>query len=235
MPAKDAMAESGGFSAGERAAMKERAAELRAEGKKGARKVRPGKRRRITMRCAVGQCTACSVRAAPFTPVPQLLGQGSDQAWAWIVTAALPGRNAVDTRWKAEPRIAVAAMGEGLRVMHEALPVRACPFWWTAADRLAEIRVRAGEGRIDPASWDEAHQPLGISRALALLADIPAADQAVVGVPPDTERTKYYRRDGDAALKLTRKPRRWARQQATLVAWTRRAVGTKPLSCRTCR
>src|ERR1039458_5768331 len=38
MPGKNAKAESGGFSAGERAAMKERAAELRAEGKKGARK-----------------------------------------------------------------------------------------------------------------------------------------------------------------------------------------------------
>ena len=38
MAGKDAVAESGGFSAGERAAMKERAAELRAEGKKGARK-----------------------------------------------------------------------------------------------------------------------------------------------------------------------------------------------------
>jgi uncharacterized protein YdhG (YjbR/CyaY superfamily) len=38
MPAKDAMTESGGFSAEERAAMKQRAAELRAEGKKGAKK-----------------------------------------------------------------------------------------------------------------------------------------------------------------------------------------------------
>jgi uncharacterized protein YdhG (YjbR/CyaY superfamily) len=38
MPAKDAKAESGGFSAEERAAMKERAAELRAEGNKGAKK-----------------------------------------------------------------------------------------------------------------------------------------------------------------------------------------------------
>jgi hypothetical protein len=36
MPGKNARAESGGFSAEERAAMKERAAELRAEGKKGA-------------------------------------------------------------------------------------------------------------------------------------------------------------------------------------------------------
>ena len=38
MPAKSARSESGGFSARERAAMKERAAELRAEGKKGAKK-----------------------------------------------------------------------------------------------------------------------------------------------------------------------------------------------------
>ena len=38
MPAKDATTEPGGFSAAERAAMKKRAAELRAEGKQGARK-----------------------------------------------------------------------------------------------------------------------------------------------------------------------------------------------------
>jgi len=38
MPAKDAKTESDGFSADERAAIKERAAELRAEGKKGAKK-----------------------------------------------------------------------------------------------------------------------------------------------------------------------------------------------------
>ena len=37
MPAKNAKTESGGFSAQERAAMKKRAAELRAEGKKGAK------------------------------------------------------------------------------------------------------------------------------------------------------------------------------------------------------
>src|ERR1700683_3762201 len=38
MPAKNATTESGGFSAEERAAMKKRAAELRAEGNKGAKK-----------------------------------------------------------------------------------------------------------------------------------------------------------------------------------------------------
>jgi kanamycin kinase len=190
--------------------------------------------------------------AAPLTPVPRLLSQGRDEAGSWIVTAALPGQNAVAPRWKADPRSAVTAIGEGLRAMHDALPVPACPFSWTAEDRLAEICGRAGEGRIDPVSWDEVHQPLTISRALELLADIPAADELVVchgdscapntlltgdgrwsghvdlgelgiadrwadlaiatwstewnygpgwdrplldayGVPPDTERTRYYR------------------------------------------
>jgi kanamycin kinase len=118
--------------------------------------------------------------AAPFTPVPRLLSQGRDEAGSWIVTAALPGQNAVTPRWKAEPRTAVTAIGEGLRAMHDALPVGACPFSWTAEDRLAEIHGRVAEERIDPASWHEVHQPLGVSPALALLADIPPADQLVV-------------------------------------------------------
>ena len=36
------------------------------------------------------------------------------------------------------------------------------------------------------------------------------------------------------ALRLTRKPRRWARHQGALVAWTEQATGTKPLLCQTC-
>jgi hypothetical protein len=37
------------------------------------------------------------------------------------------------------------------------------------------------------------------------------------------------------ARRLTRKPRRWASQQGTLVAWTEQAIGSKPLLCQTCR
>ena len=64
--------------------------------------------------------------------------------------------------------------------MHEALPAGACPFSWTAEDRLADIHHQAGQGGIDPGRWHEIHQPLGVDRALALLADIPATDQLVV-------------------------------------------------------
>jgi aminoglycoside phosphotransferase len=118
--------------------------------------------------------------AGAFTPVPRVIGRGADEAGSWLVTSALPGQSAVMPRWQADPAAAVAAIGEGLRAMHDTLPVRACPFSWMAADRLADARRRARDGRIDPAGWHEEHQPLGTGRALDLLADIPPADRLVV-------------------------------------------------------
>ena len=118
--------------------------------------------------------------ARAFTPVPRVIGQGADEAGSWIVTTALPGQSAVMPRWQADPTTAVAAIGEGLRAMHEALPVRDCPFSWMAAGRLADARRRAAQGRIDPAGWHEEHRPLEIARVFDLLADIPPADRLVV-------------------------------------------------------
>jgi kanamycin kinase len=119
--------------------------------------------------------------ARPFTPVPRLISQGRDEAGSWLVTAALPGSNAVTERWRARPKTAVRAIGEGLRAMHERLPPPSCPFSWSAQDRLADTRGRAALGRIDTSRWHEVHQGLGIDGALTLLAEIPPVDQLVVG------------------------------------------------------
>jgi aminoglycoside phosphotransferase len=118
--------------------------------------------------------------AVSFTPVPRVIGQGADEAGSWIVTSALPGQSAVMPRWQSDPATAVAAIGEGLRAMHDALPVPACPFSWMAAGRLADARRRVRQGRVDPADWHEDHQPLGVGQALDLLADIPPVDRLVV-------------------------------------------------------
>jgi kanamycin kinase len=72
--------------------------------------------------------------AGAYWPVPGVLGHGTDQAGSWLVTAALPGRNAVDARWAAEPAVAIAAIGEGLRALHDTLPVERCPFGWRAEE-----------------------------------------------------------------------------------------------------
>ena len=70
--------------------------------------------------------------AIAYTPVPRVLGLGTDGEGSWLVTAALPGHNAVSRRWLADPRTAVTAIGEGLRAMHDALPVTGGPFSWMA-------------------------------------------------------------------------------------------------------
>jgi len=63
--------------------------------------------------------------ARAYTPVPEVLTLDEDGTHEWLVTRALPGLSAVDPRWIAEPAKAVAAVGAGLRALHDALPVEA--------------------------------------------------------------------------------------------------------------
>lgn len=79
---------------------------------------------------------------APFTPVPEVLSVGGDDTHEWLVTAALPGESAVAPRWIADPATAVHAVGEGLRALHDALPVAECPFDWTVSARVANAAAR---------------------------------------------------------------------------------------------
>ncbi|GAA3602987.1 aminoglycoside 3'-phosphotransferase [Microlunatus ginsengisoli] len=78
--------------------------------------------------------------AGRFTTVPAVIDLGSDEHGAWLRTRAVPGRSAVHPRWIAEPRIAVRAIGTGLRSFHDRLPVLDCPFDWSLATRFAWIK-----------------------------------------------------------------------------------------------
>ncbi|MFF7635206.1 aminoglycoside 3'-phosphotransferase [Kitasatospora sp. NPDC008050] len=119
--------------------------------------------------------------AARFTVVPRVLDEGADETGSWIVTDGVPGRMAVDDRWKRDPGTAVRAIGAGLRALHTALPVTQCPFDWSAEQRLAAARSRAAAGRTDPAHWHQEFQRIGtVAHALDVLADIPPVDELVV-------------------------------------------------------
>ena len=152
--------------------------------------------------------------AGVFSPVPRVLSQGFDEAGSWLVTAALPGESAVSARWRADPAPAVRAIGAGLRALHEALPVRACPFSWSVAERHADARRRAGTGRMDLARWHEAHRPLGVAGALALLADAPPVDRLVVchgdACAPNTLLSEEGRCSGHVDLGALGVADRWA-------------------------
>ena len=80
--------------------------------------------------------------AREFVTVPDVLSQGSDTDGQWLVTAAIPASSAVAEEWIARPADAVAAVGRGLRRLHDALPVDECPWSWRHTARIAEARAR---------------------------------------------------------------------------------------------
>jgi kanamycin kinase len=118
--------------------------------------------------------------AVQFTPVPRCLDRGGDAMGTWLMTEPVPGESAVAERWYREARVAVRAIGEGLRAFHDTVPVGRCPFEWSARSRLTAAGRLASLGRLDPATWHPEHRALSVNRALELLADIPSVESAVV-------------------------------------------------------
>lgn len=118
--------------------------------------------------------------ASPFTPVPRVLETGSDESGAWLVTSPVSGETAIGERWRARPEIAVKAIGEGLRALHEALPVGQCPFSWSAEHRVDVARRSAKIGALEPMRWHPEHRTLSVEDALHLISDIPPIDRLVV-------------------------------------------------------
>jgi kanamycin kinase len=112
-------------------------------------------------------------------PAPRVLEQGGDADGTWLVTAEVPGRSAVDPRWIAEPAAAAAAIGRGLRLLHNALPVDACPFDWSVERRLARAdeRIADGEG---PAGRTPEHPNPDLAETRARLGEPPSIDRLVV-------------------------------------------------------
>ncbi len=100
--------------------------------------------------------------AARWTPVPRVLDAGSDAAGSWLMTAALPGRSAVDPVWAARPEATARELGAALRALHDALPVDDCPFSWSAAGRVA---------RLDPSVRDRVASTPGVDRLVVCHGD----------------------------------------------------------------
>ena len=152
--------------------------------------------------------------ARRYHAVPRVLDQGIDEEGAWLVTAALPGENAVSARWLAEPALAVRAIGEGLRALHDALPVETCPFSWSTGDRLADARRQAAARLLDRAAWHECHQAFSTREALAIAAGVPPIDRLVVchgdACAPNTLISGDGRWCGHVDLGLLGTADRWA-------------------------
>ncbi|UXA17873.1 aminoglycoside 3'-phosphotransferase [Mycobacterium sp. SMC-4] len=156
--------------------------------------------------------------AQSFTPVPVVLASGP----GWMHTAALAGRSAVDPRWHDHPETAARAIGAGLRMLHDTLPVPDCPFGppsWVGdhpppADRLVVCHGDACAPNTlmaDDGSW-AGHVDLGDLGVADFWADLAVATMSLdfnyptddderwarvlldaYGVAPNPERIAYYR------------------------------------------
>ncbi|MDE0547448.1 aminoglycoside 3'-phosphotransferase [Microbacterium sp. C7(2022)] len=80
--------------------------------------------------------------AAVWVTVPEIVSEGNDETHEWLVTTTIPGESAVAPRWVEDAAVAVRAVGEGLRALHDTLPVAECPFDWNTATRIANAATR---------------------------------------------------------------------------------------------
>ncbi|MFK3677756.1 phosphotransferase [Microbacterium sp. NPDC090218] len=103
--------------------------------------------------------------ARRWIAVPEVLEQGQDDTHEWLVTVAIDASSAVDPRWADEPEKAVRAVGEGLRALHDTLPVAECPWEWNTEARIAGAAAR---GTVVPG---ELHQPPSIDRLVVCHGD----------------------------------------------------------------
>lgn len=87
--------------------------------------------------------------AARYHNVPRVLDYGTNAEAQWMVTTALAGTGAVMEPWISQPLIAARAIGRGLRMLHETLPVAECPFEWSPVNRTGR-RVPEDELGIPP-------------------------------------------------------------------------------------
>lgn len=94
---------------------------------------------------------------APHVPVPRVVHFQIDDAGAWLLGTALPGRTAwqwLDGDPEAAPAI-VDAIAAFLRRLH-AIPAETCPFAADRALRLADAAARMAAGLVDEADFDDA-------------------------------------------------------------------------------
>lgn len=98
--------------------------------------------------------------AGQYLPVPEVIGCGVEKNIEWLLTAALPGRDATWDEFKSDKRKLVGILGRGLRKFHTAPPTK-CPFDYTNQTALEQVRTRVASGLVDPdADFHSEHRHL---------------------------------------------------------------------------
>jgi len=74
-----------------------------------------------------------------FVEAPRPIDHGADGAGnRWLRTAGIAATSAVLGGWREQPALVVPELGRGLRLFHDRVPVRGCPWTWSVSSRLRE-------------------------------------------------------------------------------------------------
>lgn len=92
--------------------------------------------------------------AGRFLTVPEVLAVDTDGPLHWLHTAGIPGDTAVAPHWIADPEPAVRAIGQGLRALHDRLPVRKCPYSWSVEERVSRLSPKMQRQLAEPPPID---------------------------------------------------------------------------------
>lgn len=117
--------------------------------------------------------------ASRYTPVPQVVDTGVDDGGSWFETVAIDGESAVAPRWRREPAAAAAALGRGLRDLHDGLDAESCPFAWSAAQRLATVELRLDRGQLEGFEFEWEFAGYVVNDALEEVRRVPDEDLVV--------------------------------------------------------
>ncbi|WP_083515680.1 aminoglycoside 3'-phosphotransferase [Glutamicibacter mysorens] len=77
--------------------------------------------------------------AGKFIRVPEVLSCEEQADGQLLIPAALHGHSAASSLGKSDPARSAHAVGHGLRQMHDALPIGACPFDWDLESRIQHL------------------------------------------------------------------------------------------------
>jgi kanamycin kinase len=139
-----------------------------------------------------------------------------DDGWL-VVTAGLPGENAVAPRWKAEPDVAARAIGEGLALLHSLDPsdcLFETPEWVGVQDDIDLLVVAHGDACAPNTLLSDdgaflGHVDVGDLGVADRWADLAIASWSLewnfgpgheqpfwdaYGIAPDPDRIAHYRR-----------------------------------------
>jgi aminoglycoside phosphotransferase len=113
-------------------------------------------------------------------PAPELLYASDDGLRSYLLTAELPGADATDDRWLADPARLVGLLAAGLRLIH-GQPIEGCPFDQGLDAELAQAAANVAARAVDADGFDAERAGRSPASLLAeLLATRPPAEDLVL-------------------------------------------------------